>query len=154
MGGRLVGVAARQHPDLTATKRSVEVTEDPGATDPAVRTVVLALLAVDGVISALAGALLLPFYVGGVPLPISALVSGLVNLALVWAAAHWTESARLAALPLLAWLVTVAVLTLGGPGGDIVFGGPGVMAYSVLFFLGLGAAPAGLFLRISSAASA
>ncbi|GAA2794114.1 hypothetical protein [Mycolicibacterium pallens] len=146
MGGRLVGVAARQHPDLTATKRSVEVAEDPGATHPAIRTVVLALLAVDGVLSAVAGALLLPLYVCGFPLPISALVSGLVNLALVWAAAYWTDSARLSALPLLTWLVTVAVLTLGGPGGDIVFGGPGVMAYSVLFFLALGAAPPAIFL--------
>lgn len=146
MGGRLAGVAARQHPNLTATKRSVEVTEDPGATDPAIRAVLLALLAVDGVISAVAGALLLPFYLGGVPFPVSALVIGLVNLALVWAAAHWTESARLAALPLVTWLVTVAVLTLGGPGGDIVFGGPGLMAYSVLFFLALGATPAAFFL--------
>ncbi len=107
---------------------------------------VLALLAVDGVLSAVAGALLLPLYVCGFPLPISALVSGLVNLALVWAAAYWTDSARLSALPLLTWLVTVAVLTLGGPGGDIVFGGPGVMAYSVLFFLALGAAPPAIFL--------
>ncbi len=107
---------------------------------------VLALLAVDGVISALTGALFLPLYLGAVPFPISALASGLVNLALVWAAVHWTDSARLAALPLLTWLVTVAALTLGGPGGDIVFGGPGVMAYSVLVFLALGAAPPALFL--------
>jgi hypothetical protein len=81
-----------------------------------------------------------------VPFPVSALASGLVNLALVWAAVHWTDSARLAALPLLTWLVTVAVLTLGGPGGDIVFGGPGVMGYSVLLFLALGAAPPVWFL--------
>ncbi|MCX2930731.1 hypothetical protein ORI20_10610 [Mycobacterium sp. CVI_P3] len=128
---------------MIATKRSAE---DPGATDPAIRTVVLALLAVDGVISAVAGALLLPFYLGPAPVPISAVVSGLVNLALVWAAAHWTDSSRLAALPLLAWLVTVAALTLGGPGGDIIFGGPGVMAYSVLVFLALGAAPPAWFL--------
>lgn len=107
---------------------------------------VLVLLAVDGVISAIAGALLLPFYLGSVPFPISALASGLVNLALVWAATHWTQSARLAALPLLTWLVTVAVLTLGGPGGDIVFGGPGVMGYSVLIFLAVGAGPPATFL--------
>lgn len=127
-------------------RTSVEVTEDPDAIDPAIRTVVLVLLAVDGVISAVAGALLLPFYIGPVPFPISALVSGLVNLALVWAAAYWTDSARLAALPLLTWLITVAALTLGGPGGDIVFGGPGVMAYSVLVFLALGAGPPTWFL--------
>ncbi|OYN80242.1 hypothetical protein [Mycolicibacterium sphagni] len=130
----------------TATKRSVEVTENPGVTDPAIRTVVLALLAVDGVISAVTGALLLPLYLGSVPFPISAVISALLNLTLVWAAAHWTSSARLAALPLLTWLVTVAALTLGGPGGDIVFGGPGVMAYSVLLFLALGATPPAWFL--------
>jgi hypothetical protein len=109
--------------------------------DPAIRTVVLALLAVDGVISALVGALLLPIYLGSVPFPISALISGLLNAVLVWAATYWADSTRLAALPLITWLFTVAALTLGGPGGDIVFGGPGVMAYSVLLFLVLGAGP-------------
>ena len=115
-------------------------------TDPAIRTVILALLAVDGVISAVAGALLFPVYLGTVPFPISALVSGLLNAALVWAAMYWTESKRLAALPLWIWLLTVAALTLGGPGGDIVFGGPGVMAYSVLLFIVLGVLPPGWLL--------
>jgi hypothetical protein len=98
------------------------------------------------VISAVAGALLLPIYLGPVPFPISALISGLVNAALVWAAMYWTDSNRLAALPLWTWLVTVAGLTLGGPGGDIVFGGPGVMAYSVLLFIVLGVLPPGWLL--------
>lgn len=102
---------------------------------------VLALLALDGVLSALAGALLLPIYLGPVPFPVSALVSGTLNAALVWAASYWTVSKRLAALPLWTWLATVAVLTLGGPGSDIVFAGPGVMGYSVLIFLALGALP-------------
>ena len=110
-------------------------------------TVVLAVLAVDGVLSAVAGALLLPLYLGPVPFPVSALVSGLVNAALVWAAGYWTDSRRLAALPLWAWLATVAAFTLGGPGGDIVFGGPGIMAFSVLIFLLLGAVPAAMVLR-------
>jgi hypothetical protein len=112
-----------------------------------VGTVVLAVLAVDGVLSAIAGALLLPLYLGAVPVPVSALVSGLVNAALVWAAGYWTESRRLAALPLWAWLFTVAAFTLGGPGGDIVFGGPGIMGFSVLIFLLLGALPAAMVLR-------
>ena len=50
--------------------------------------VVLALLAVDGVLSALAGALLLPAYIGAVPVPVSALLSGLLNVALVWAVSY------------------------------------------------------------------
>jgi hypothetical protein len=123
------------------------VTENRSGTDPALRAVILVLLAVDGVVSAVVGALLLPIYLGPVPFPISALLSGLVNATLVWAAMYWTDSNRLAALPLLTWLVTVAVLTLGGPGGDIVFGGPGVMEYSVLIFIVLGALPAAWLLR-------
>lgn len=103
---------------------------------------VLVLLTIDGVILAVTGALFLPIYLGTVPFPVSALVCGLVNVVLVWAAGHWTDSKRLAALPLWAWLVTVAAMTLGGPGGDIVFGGPGVMAYSALVFLVVGAGPA------------
>ena len=110
-------------------------------------TAVLALLAVDGVLSAVAGALLLPLYLGPLPFPVSALASGLLNAALVWAAGHWADSRRLAALPLWTWLATVAAFTLGGPGGDIVFGGPGIMAFSVLIFLLIGALPAALVLR-------
>ena len=71
--------------------------------------VVLGLLAVDGVLSAVAGALLLPLYLGPVPFPISAVLSGLVNAALVWAAGHWTDYHRLAGLPLWTWLATVVV---------------------------------------------
>ena len=109
--------------------------------------VVLGLLAFDGVLSAVAGALLLPLYLGPVPFPISAVLSGLVNAALVWAAGCWTDDHRLAGLPLWTWLATVAVLTLGGPGGDIVFGGRGIMAYGVLLLMVLGAVPAVLVLR-------
>ncbi len=109
--------------------------------------VVLALLAVDGVLSAVLGTLLLSMYLGTIPFPVSAVLSGLVNAALVWAAGHWTDSKRLAALPLWTWLLTVAVLTVGGPGGDIVFGGRGILAYSVLILLLLGAMPAALVLR-------
>lgn len=108
---------------------------------------VLVLLGIDGVISAVAGALLLPVRLGAVPLPVSALLSGLLNAALVWAAVQWTDSARVAALPLWTWLATVAVLTLGGPGGDVVFGGSGLLGYSVLILLVLGAAPPVLVLR-------
>jgi hypothetical protein len=101
----------------------------------------LALLAVDGVLSALAGALLLPSYIGSVPFPISALISGSFNAALVWAAARWTQSPRVAALPLWTWLLTVAVLSLGGPGDDIVLGGQGLMAYGALVLIVCGVVP-------------
>jgi hypothetical protein len=107
----------------------------------------LGVLALDGVLSAVAGALFLPLYIGAVPFPISALISGLVNAALVWAGLQWSSRLRLAALPLWTWLLTVMVLLIGGPGGDIVFGGAGVMQASSLIFILLGALPPGLVLR-------
>jgi hypothetical protein len=129
VGRRLARSAPRQHPDLTTR-----------APDWA-RIVILAVLAFDGVLSAVMGALLLPLYVGSIPVPISAVFSGLVNAALVWAALQWTAAPRVAAVPLWTWLVTVAALTLGGPGGDIVFGGAGIMEFAPLIFVALGAAP-------------
>ena len=73
MGDRVARRTARQHPHLTP-----------------LRTVVLTLLAIDGVLSAVAAAFFLPLRIGSVPFPISALISGLVNAALVWAALQWT----------------------------------------------------------------
>jgi hypothetical protein len=99
------------------------------------------------VLSAVAGALLLPAYIGSIPFPVSALISGLVNAALVWAAGQWTTSARLAALPLWTWLLTVLAMAAGGPGGDIIFDERGVMAYSPLLLLAAGALPPGWVLR-------
>ncbi len=110
-------------------------------TDPAIRVVVLALLAVDGVLSALAGALLLPSYVGSIPFPISGLISGLVNAALVWAAGRWTRSPRVAALPLWTWLITVGVISMGGPADDLILGGHGLMAYGALLLIVPGVTP-------------
>ncbi|MBV9320995.1 MAG: hypothetical protein JO106_13985 [Mycobacterium sp.] len=141
MGDRLDLLADRQHPDLTATKPTTGSTDDTETPDPAVRIVVLTLLAVDGILSALAGALLLPAYIGSIPFPISALISGLVNAALVWAATRWTTSARVAALPLWTWLLTVAAMTLGGPGDDIIFDDRRLGIFRTLLLITLGIAP-------------
>jgi hypothetical protein len=124
VGARVACGAARQHPDLTP-----------------LRPAVLTLLAIDGVLSAVAAAFFLPLRIGSVPFPISALISGLVNAALVWAALQWTSAPRMAALPLWCWLLTVAGLTFGGPGDDIVFGGVGITEYAPLLLLVLGALP-------------
>ncbi len=102
------------------------------------RAFVLALLAVDGILCAVASALLLPLHIGAIPFPISALVAGLVNMALVWAGMYWSPSNRLAALPLWTWLLSIGALTFAGPGGDIVFSDVGPM----LLILVVGAAPA------------
>lgn len=141
MGADVHRLAVGQRPELTATELRARQIEETGAAEPAIRIVFLTLLAVDGVISAVGGALLLPCYIGSVPFPVSALVSGLLNAALVWAAGRWTTSARLAALPLWTWLLTVLAMCLGGPGHDVIFGGRGVMAYSPLLLLVVGAVP-------------
>jgi hypothetical protein len=141
VGNRLDSLQRRQRSDLIETKPRAAAVEDAGASDPAIRFVVLALLAVDGVLSALAGALLLPLYIGSIPFPISGLISGLVNAALVWAAGRWTRSPRLAALPLWTWLLTVAVISMGGPADDVILGGRGVMAYGALLLIVLGVTP-------------
>jgi hypothetical protein len=141
VGNRIGALADRQRPDLTETKPRAASVEDSGATDPAIRFVVLALLAVDGVLSALAGALLLPFYIGTIPFPISGLISGLVNAALVWAAGRWTRSPRVAALPLWTWLITVVAISMGGPADDVILGGRGLMAYGALLLIVLGVTP-------------
>ena len=132
MGGRFAHIAARQHPDLR-----------PASDDSrALRAVVLALLAVDGVVSAFVAALLLPLRLGPVPFPVSALISGLLNTALVWVALQWTTSPRVAAVPLWTWLATVVALTFPGPGDDAVFSA----TYLLLLLILLGALPPALLL--------
>ena len=129
MGRRLSRSTARQHPDLTTR-----------APDGA-RVVILAVLAFDGVLSAVVGALLLPLYVGSIPVPDQRpdqrpgeRRAGVGRAAVDGGA----TGGRVAAVGLAA---DGGGLTLGGPGGDIVFGGAGVMAYSPLIFIAVGAAP-------------
>lgn len=141
MGDHVHRVAVGQRPELTDTTPRASQIGETGATGSAMRFVFLTLLAVDGILSAIGGALLLPSYIGAIPFPISALISGLLNAALVWAAGRWTTSIRLAAVPLWTWLLTVAAMSLGGPGHDVIFGGRGVLAYSPLLLLVAGAGP-------------
>jgi len=143
VGRRRHGGPARQRSHLT-TRSSGRL-----------RFAALAVLALDGVLSAVIGAFFLPLYVGGFPLPVSGLISGLLNLALVWAALQWESSPRLAALPLWAWLLTTLGLTLGGPGGDIVLSGAGFMQLAPVIFVVLGGGPpAYLLWRLTSKVAA
>jgi hypothetical protein len=132
MGGRFARVGARQHPDLSPSP------DDTRAS----RAVVLTLLAIDGVISAVLAAFFLSIRIGPVPLPISALISGLLNAALVWVALQWTSTPRLAALPLWTWLATVAALTFPGPGDDAMFSAQ----WLLLLLIVVGALPPALVL--------
>ena len=60
MGGRFTHGRSRQHPDLSQSPEDTR----------ALRTVVLTLLAVDGIISAVLAAFFLPLRLGSVPFPI------------------------------------------------------------------------------------
>jgi len=131
VGHRFNRRRGRQHPDLSSPPSGADYQ----------RFLVLALLAVDGALCAIVASFFLPIRIGSWPFPVSALIAGLVNAALVWAALHWTSSPRTAALPLWAWLLTVALLTFGGPGEDIVFGGAGILAYGALLLIALGTLP-------------
>jgi hypothetical protein len=144
VGDRLTGQRARQHPNLTGSSRSAE--PRTRTVDSVGRAVVLTLLAVDGVVSAVLATMFLQLRIGVVPLPISALISGLVNALLVWVGLQWTSSPRLAAVAVWAWLLTVLLLSFGGPGGDRAFGGPGFGEYGFFVLLVLGAAPPGIVL--------
>ena len=132
MGGRFARLGARQHPDLSQTSDDSR----------ALRAVILSILAVDGIISAVLGAFFLPLHLGAIPFPISAFVSGALNVMLVRVAAQWTPSPRLAALPLWAWLATVVVFTFPGPGDDAVFSA----MWSLLLLIVAGGLPPALVL--------
>lgn len=132
MGSGVAGRSARQHPDLTVAD---------GATRRGLRVFLLALLALDGVLTALAAAFFLPMYLGTVPFPVSAVVAGAVNMALVWVALQWTSSPRLAGLPLWTFLATVVLMLFVLPGGDIIFGDAGLGGLAVLLLAGVGAMP-------------
>lgn len=136
MGGGFAGRTARQHPDLT--------TSALGRATPAI---VLGVLAVNGILSAILAVFFLPLRIGVVPFPVSAVLSGALNVALVWTALLWTDSVRLAALPMWTWLAAVGVFILGGPGGNIMFGSSGLGALALLILLVCGMIPPTVVLK-------
>jgi hypothetical protein len=103
--------------------------------------VTLGVLVFDGFLSAVLGVLFLPSYIGAVPFPISALVSGLVNVLLVLAARTITGPTRRAGWPLIGWGFGFLLCTFGGPGGDIVL----PQSWQSLLLLVFGLGPAGYF---------
>lgn len=139
MGRGLACRSPGQHSDLTSSAE--------GATNTGLRGFILTLLAVDGVLTAVAAALFLPSWLGTIPFPVSALVAGVVNLALVWAALEWSDSVRVAGLPLWTFLATVVAMMFGGPGGDIIFGSSELGGFAVLVLAAVGALPAAWLLR-------
>jgi hypothetical protein len=78
----------------------------------------LVLLVLDGVLLGAVGLAFTPLYAGALPAPFGALLSAAVVPWLVVRAGELDPRTPVAAAPLVAWLLTVAVLGLSGPGGD------------------------------------
>lgn len=80
----------------------------------------LALLVLDGVLLGAVGLVFTSLHVNGVPVPMGALLSILILPWLVLRAGEIDGRPAAAAAPLVAWFLTVGVLGLGGPGGDVM----------------------------------
>ena len=129
-------------------------TSRPGATGPAGAAaagpataadwVVFAVLVVDAVVLAVLELLYLPLRLdgrvlpdlGSAPLPLSVLVAVVTTPVLV-AVAVRVAGRRLAAVPLVCWLLVLMVLGLAGPGGDLLLIGD----WRALLLLAGGALP-------------
>lgn len=95
----------------------------------------LALLTVDGLLLGVVGLVLTPMYAGPVPTPVGAVLSILVLPWLVRRAGELDPRPGAAGAPVLAWLLAVGVLGLGGPGGDVLL--PATWQSLLLVFGGL-----------------
>lgn len=85
---------------------------------------------------------LLPYALGGLPLPVSALVAAVTTPWLVTVAARVSPKMLVAGLPLFAWIITVAVFGMFGPGGDLVL----VSDWRSLLLFACGALPSAVVL--------
>jgi hypothetical protein len=94
-----------------------------------------ALLVVDGLLLGAIGLVLTPMYAGAVPTPVGALMSIAIVPWLVLRAGELDSRPAVAGAPLLAWLLAVGVLGVGGPGGDVLL--PATWQSALLVFGGL-----------------
>lgn len=97
----------------------------------------LALLVLNGALLGAAGLAFTPLYLDGLPAPLGALASIAVLPWLVGRAGEIDPRTGWAAAPLTAWGITVGVLGVAGPGGDVLL--PVTWQSLLLLFGGLGA---------------
>lgn len=113
----------------------------------------LALLTLDAVLLATVELFFLPLRLpatlGGWPLPLSILLAAVSTPLLVRAAAELAPRTLVTGTPLAAWLLTVIVLGLAGPGGDIVLSAN----VRSLLLVAAGVLPGGIILGQLTAAS-
>jgi hypothetical protein len=80
----------------------------------------LPLLVVDSALLALVEVMFLQLFVGPVPVPLSAALAAVSLPWLVWWAGKIGGTPASATMPVVAWLVTVALLGFAGPGDDVL----------------------------------
>lgn len=112
---------------------------------------VLAVLVVDAAVLAVVELLfvplrfdgyLLPDALGGMHVPASALVAALTTPWLVSVAGKLAPKLTVAAAPLIAWILVVAVFGMFGPGGDLVL----ISDWRSLLLFACGALPSAIVL--------
>lgn len=109
--------------------------------------VLLGVLIVDAVLLAVVEVMFLPLYWGTMPFPITAAVAAVTTPLLVVAAGKLRFGVRGASAPLVAWFLTVFVVGLLGPGGDIVL----LSDWRTLLLLAGGAVPSAVLLGLLAA---
>lgn len=102
----------------------------------------VAVLVFDGFLAGILSVFFLPAYLGPVQFPISALLGGIANVALVLAARKVAERPIWVASPLIGWFGAVALCMFGGPGGDVLL----LADWRTMLLIIAGAGPAGVLL--------
>lgn len=111
----------------------------------------LAVLVLDAVVLAVVELLflplrfdgyLLPYALGGMPLPVSVLVAALTTPWLVSVAGRLSPRMVVAAAPLIGWILAVAVFGMFGPGSDLVL----IADWRSLLLFACGALPSAIVL--------
>jgi len=125
--------SALRNPALSDSALSEPGSRLPG---PGLRSPGLfALLVLDGLLLGAIGLVLTPMYAGAVPTPVGALLSIALLPWLVLRTGELDARPAMAGAPLLAWLLAVGVLGVGGPGGDVLL--PATWQSALLVFGGL-----------------
>ncbi|CCQ15401.1 putative uncharacterized protein [Rhodococcus sp. AW25M09] len=102
----------------------------------------VAVLVFDGFLSGILSVFFLPTYLGSVQFPISAVLGGIANVALIMAARKVAERPIWVASPLAGWFVAVAACMFGGPGGDVLL----LADWRTMVLIIAGAGPPGVLL--------
>ena len=130
--------SALRNPALRNQALSDSALSEPGSRlpGPGLRSPGLfALLVLDGLLLGAIGLVLTPMYAGAVPTPVGALLSIALLPWLVLRTGELDARPGMAGAPLLAWLLAVGVLGVGGPGGDVLL--PATWQSVLLVFGGL-----------------